>query len=181
MNSKETINETGINTQNYSKEFSYLNQLKWKIPFNLICTKSIICEDNFFSTLARYIEKQKEKNISWWEVEIQNLVSSIINGKYWKWIDLLKNINTLFLKKQIERYSSQWEMFYVEYLEDLLKYSDYVFKDQWDWKTSTVLAWIASNLVPERYFKWSADNWLINEIRDKNIENLAKVFSWNNE
>ena len=81
MDNKETTSETRLNTSNHSKEFWYLNQLKWKIPFDL-CENSVYCKKNFFSTFARYIETLKKENTNWWENEIQDFINTVINGGF---------------------------------------------------------------------------------------------------
>lgn len=177
MKSKETSTETRLNSSNYPKEFWYLDQLKWKIPFENLCTKPVLCKKNFFSTLARYIETQKKEKSNSWEKEIQNFIDSILNGNLWKWIDLLKNINIFFAKNLIKWYQDIWDEYSLQWVENSLKYIEYWFKNNSNWRTSTVICWVAGNYVPERFYEWTNDSWLLNEIREKNISDLANALS----
>jgi hypothetical protein len=176
MDWKETSNETRLNTSNYLKEFWYLNQLEWKIPFDL-CTDNVFCKKNFFSTFARYIETLKNDDNSWWENEVQNFISSIINGSFWEWFELLKNIDIYLCEKQAKRYKENWYEDLASSIEFILKHSKYLYQVEDDWKTGSSITWIRWSLIPARYYEWSKNSWLLNEIKDKNLENLAQALT----
>ena len=120
MDNKETTSETRLNTSNHSKEFWYLNQLKWKIPFDL-CENSVYCKKNFFSTFARYIETLKKENTNWWENEIQDFINTVINGGFSRWLELLKNLDKFLWEKQLKRYDENWYRNRAESMRSLYK------------------------------------------------------------
>lgn len=175
MNHKETTSETRFNTSSHLKEFWYLNQLEWKLPFDL-CENNVFCKKNFFSTLARYIETLKKEKTDTWENEIQNFIDSVVNGSFGKWLNLLKNVNTFLCKKQLERFNKNWYQDSARLMENILEMK-HLFEEEENWITSSSIVWIRTDLIPNWYYEWTANSWLYNEIREKNVKDLANVLS----
>lgn len=175
MDTKEINNDTSLNTPDCSKEFWFLNQLVWKLPFELY-DEPVLCKKNFFTTFARYIEELKNKTPDSREQEIQKFIKSIVDGEFGSGIDLLKNVDYFLSNEIIKRYEEIWNMDEVNMRKQTLNY-DGKYKVRSDWKTMTVFSWVSSNRIPDWYYEWSKNSWLLNEIKDKNLENLAQALT----
>ena len=168
--------ETRLNNSDYSKEFWFLNQLVWKIPFNL-CEDAVFCKKNLFTSLARYIDVLKKEQPNWWENEIQSFINSIINGSLGTGLDLLKNIDSFLCKKKLKRFEENGYSNSANIVRNSLENEEYLFKLSENWKTWSAITWISPEFIPDRYIEWSMNNWLFNEIRNENIKNIIDVFT----
>jgi len=175
MDYNETTSEKRLNTSSHLKEFWYLNQLVWKIPFDL-CENSVFCKNNFFSTLARYVETLKDEKPELWENEIQEFINSVKDGGFGKWFDLLRNLTIFLCKKQMERYDKNWNQDSVRIMKSIID-SKYLLEEEENWKTRSVIPWVRTELIPDWYYEWTANSWLYNEIRERNVKDLANVLS----
>ena len=120
----------------------------------------------------------KKENPKWWEEEIKNFIKNITSGNYDKWLKLLKNIDIFLCEKQLKRYKKYWYEDSAKLIESVLKDIDYLFTERENWKTRSAISWIKSDLIPNRYFEWSTNNWILNEIKEKNTKSLAQALSW---
>ena len=167
-------NEASMNKRDYSKEIWYLNQFKDLIDFN-IYERSTYCEDNFYSTIARYIDclqKSSQKNR---EQQIQKLIDSIKNFS-WDEIEKIKRVYLFFYDKKIKRYELNWMETNASALK--LARNDITAREKRytpneNWKINALFPWIVSSAIPERYYTRFTQSWLESKVMDKNRENFV--------
>lgn len=167
-------NETSLNKRDYSKEIWYLNQFKDLINFN-IYEESTYCEDNFYSTIARYIDYlQKNLQIDR-EQQIQKLIDSIKNFS-WNEIEKLKRIYLFFYDKKINRYEANWMKTNASALR--LARNDINARERRyipnkNWKIDAIFPWIVSKAIPERYYTRFSQSWMESKVINENRKNFV--------
>lgn len=172
------INEKSINKQDFSKEYEYLNKLKWYINFDLY-KSPISCESNFYESLAWYIEKQKKLDISSREVKVSDFINSIINYKGTEQEKLLYIDKFLKTKKQewFKENNMDWEAQWYDYLLQNID-KEYNTLDE-NWKINVYINWIGNSEIPERYYWRFTESWLEAKVMNKNRENfVAAMKRW---
>ena len=169
-NEKKSINtnETSLEQRDYSKEYWYLNQLKWKFDFNFY-KNPILSESNFYSSIAWYIDNSKKENWNW-EEKVQNFIDTIQNLNSSDSEKLLYADKILIKEKQ-KRYKENNMDFDFDILESISSDLD----DRYKQGNNTVLCvtWIKSFMIPERYYWRFTESWLEAKVMNKNRENFV--------
>lgn len=167
-------NENSLNKKDYAKEIWFLNQFKGLIDFNIF-EKSTYCEDNFYSTIARYIDcLQKESQIDW-EQDIEKLLNALKNFK-WNEIDKIKNTYLFFYDKKIKRYEKNWWETNANALK--LARIDINTREEWfipneQWKIDAIFPWIIKQAIPERYYTRFTESWVEEKVINENRKNFV--------
>lgn len=168
------INEKSINNKDYSKELLYLNHFKWLVDFNIF-ERSTYCEDNFYSTIAWYInclQKDSEKD---WEQKIQKLINSLINFK-WNEIEKIKSLCLFFHDKKVKRYETNWREDNADTLRlshNSIKSWENTFIPNEQWKIKAIFPWMVSQAIPERYYTWFSQSWMESKVINENRKNFV--------
>lgn len=168
-------NENSLNKRDYSREFSYLNQIKWLINFNLY-EQSTFCESNFCKTIARYIDSLQKKKPTNWEKDIQDFINSIKNFK-WSEPEKLKYLEYFFGEKKIIWFKSNWWQEKANNLRRLLNKTDLInlsYKPNSEWKIDVVFPWMIKEGIPERYYTWTTNSGFEDKVIRENRSALAK-------
>lgn len=68
-----------VNPELYKKEFAIMNWLYERLSFDIF-KMALLCEVNFYETMAWYIETQKEESVNW-EEKLQVTLDNIMRFK----------------------------------------------------------------------------------------------------
>lgn len=171
-NEKKSINtnEVSLEKRDYTKEFWYLNQLKWKFSFDFY-KNPVLCESNFYSSIAWYIDTLQKENWDW-ETKIQDFINSIINFDGPDYEKLLYADKFLIKEKQ-EWYNKKNLNYDAELLESILSRIDSMYK-RWKWHVSSI-TWVKSFMVPERYFWRFTQSWLEAKVIEEHRKNFVNA------
>lgn len=168
-------NENSLNKKDFSKEFSYLNQIKWLINFNLF-KQSTLCENNFYETIAWYIDNSQKEDFVNWENSIQKLINSLKNFK-WSEPEKLKYLYRFFGEKKITRFEANWWQKKASNLKELLSEDDmmdFSFTLNSEWKVRAIFPWMIREAIPERYYTWTTASGFENKVISENRSALAR-------
>ena len=160
----------------YEKEFWYLNQFKNLIDFN-IYERSTYCEDNFYSTIARYIDCLQKNSHTNREQQTQKLIDSIKNFS-WNEIEKIKRVDLFFYDKKIKRYELNWMGTNASALK--LARNDITAREKKyipneNWKINALFPWIVSSAIPERYYTRFSQSWLESKVIEENRKNFVNA------
>ncbi len=169
-------NEDSLNKRDYSKEFSYLNEIRWLINFNIF-ESSTFCEDNFCTTIAWYIDNLQKEKPEIWEKEIKDLINSI---KIFQWTESekLKNLFYFFWEKKAIRFENNWWWDNAKIMRDLLTRKDSLnrlYTPNSEWKIKWNFPWIIKEAIPDRYYIRSIKSGLEDKIVNTNRSSLAST------
>lgn len=161
-------NETSLEKRDCSKEYWYLNQLKWKLTFDFYKNPEL-CESNFYSSIAWYIDTLQKENWNW-EAKIQNFINSITS---FEWSDSEKLLYTdkFLMKEKQEWYNKQNMDYDAKLLKSILSRVDDMYK-RWEGHVLTV-TWVKPSMIPERYYWRFSQSWLESKVMNKNRENFV--------
>lgn len=163
-------NEISLEQRDYSKEYGYLNQLKWKFDFSFY-KNPVLSESNFYSSIAWYIDVLK--NEGWnWEEKIQSFIDSILNFNDSDPEKLLYADKILIKEKQ--KWYKEKNM---SFDFDLLKSLSSDLDDRYKQGNGKVLCvtWIKSFMIPERYFKRFSESWIEAKVINQNRANFVNA------
>ncbi|MBO4464720.1 MAG: hypothetical protein J5797_11105 [Prevotella sp.] len=173
-----------VNPELYKKEFAFLNVFQSRLNFGIFeC--NVLCESNFYETMAWYIETQKEAHPFGWEEKVQSLVNDILS--YDHDIDCFKYIYNFFYPIKIEWYMSHgWET-NANALK-LAKIDTATWEMGWiaddKGRIDAIIPGIVQPAIPQWYWTWFDGNELEKKVMEANrqnfIRNIQKVNARNN-
>lgn len=167
---KQSINtnEVSLEKRDCSKEYWYLNQLKWKLDFGFY-KNPVLCESNFYSSIAWYIDTlQKEYGDR--EVKLQDFINSIINFNGSD-SDKLLYADKILIKEKQKWYDKNNMDYDKKLLDEILTSIDNMYK-KWNGHVLTV-TWVKSFMIPEWYNWRFTESWLEAKVVWENRKNIA--------
>ena len=173
MENEKTLintNETSLEQRNYSKEFWYLNQLKWKLDFDFY-KNPILSESNFYSSIARYIYTLQKEG---WnrEGEIQKFINSIINFNGSNPEKLLY-IDKFLGEKQLKWSEEKGMNLDVELLESIITKLEKRY-ERWS-RIIDSMIWVKPSMIPQRFYWRFTQSWLESKVIEENRKNFVNA------
>lgn len=167
-------NEKSLESRDYSKEYWYLNQLKWIINFELFTNPTLI-EHNFYSNIARYIDMIQKTEWEEWETHITNFINKIKDFNDENDYERIKKIDIYLTEITLKRFqeSNLWDC--ARFLENSLGNIKYLYKKDENGKIHWIFSWIINTAIPERYYWWLWESWLWDRILKDNKIAFARA------
>lgn len=165
---------SSLEKRDYSKEYWYLNQLKWLINFDLF-TKPTTSERHFYATIARYIDMMQKSKPNEREGAVQTFLNQIKQYEWEDEYDKIMHIDRFLAELTINWYkeNNYWDNAWL--LERELRNIQYLYEKNENWKIDRILPWIIINAIPERYYWWLLETWLWDRIIGENRSALANT------
>lgn len=166
--------EKSLEKRDYSKEYWYLNNLKWIINFDIF-NNPTLTEHNFYSSIARYIDLTQKAKSNEREEYTSKFIDEIKQFNWENEYEKIKKIDIYLTEKAIKWYKENWYWSNAWILERSLKNIEFLYKKDEKWKIKRTFSWIINSEIPERYYWRLRESWLWNRILKENKIAFART------